>query len=87
METIYLRKETTNDELLRNPSFSIQERKELSKKMDVVAYLDEKAYKFHCRWVWYWKSAPDKRNKTVNINSSPRKIVWLPDLIIEREIK
>lgn len=87
MDTIYLRKESTNDELLRNPSFSVSERKELAKNMDVVAYFDENCQSFHCRWVWYWKSTPDKRNKKININCVSRKIVWLPDLIIEREIK
>ena len=37
---IYLRKESTIDELLHNELFSVKERQALAKKKDVVCYLN-----------------------------------------------
>lgn len=84
MNQIYFRKEPTNDELLNNKSFSEDERKELSRKKDTVAYLtmeDVEKNNPNGRWMWFWQYAPRNKNqKTIIYNCSMKEIVWLPDL-------
>ena len=87
MFTKYFRKESTTDELLNNQSFSVKERKQLSKKMDVVSYKDADCTVLDGRWMWYYKSKPSKNAKKLILCGMICEIVWLPDLIIEREIK
>jgi hypothetical protein len=86
MFKVYLRKESTTDELLWNPSFSLKERKELAKKMDVVSYENPECTKNPGRWMWYYKSKPHKKTKKMTLLYRICEVVWMPDLIIERDL-
>jgi len=75
MLSVYLRKEPTTDDVSRK-MFP----KESKSWKDVQAYHDKECTKPFGRFMHYYKSKPDRRNKYVTLNCFRYNAVWLPDL-------
>lgn len=76
---IYLRREPTTDSLLLRELAPSQ----LAKRpRDVVVYRDRAATQFAGRFPWHY-TKPDRRNRSIMLNCTRRRVVWLADLQVK----
>ena len=75
----YARYEPTVDEMLKSDTISERQKKQLAKKKDVVLYNDKECSDLNGRWLWYYKSKPNRNTKSTILCGIICKIVWLPN--------
>ena len=74
---LYARKEPTTDDVLKKYAPN-------AKRYDVCLYKDEAATELYARYTWFSTPKPNKRTKTVSLNSVRWALIWLEDKKHER---